>query len=164
MAAGSARPHKPEQNFVPQVLADQNPAIPTPRTGPPAGCLARPLCIELSDGNMYEVFKAGDIAKPNVCSKEVAFFCTDNRDGQARLIVKEGAGPFRDHFVTKQVLTIPVSTQLPKPYKHERVIASFVIDEDLTLRISAKAATQSERTETVVYDLCFALKSFGDVS
>jgi hypothetical protein len=76
--------------------------------------LARPVFIELSDGSMYEVFKAGEIARPNVCNKEVALFCTDNRDGQARLIIKEGAGPFNDRFVTKQVLTIPVSPQLPR--------------------------------------------------
>ena len=45
---------------------------------------------------------------------------------------------------------------------HERVIAKFVIDEDLVLKVSAKAATQVEATEGEVYDLCFALKSFGD--
>jgi len=124
--------------------------------------LARPICLELSDGSIYEVFKAGEIAKPGICNKEVALFCTDNRDGQARLIVKEGAGPFNDRFVTKHVLTIPVSPQLPKPYNHERIIARFLIDDDLVLRISAKAATQSEPSVAEVYDLCFALKSFGE--
>jgi len=97
-----------------------------------------------------------------VCSKEVVFFCTDNRDGQARLIVKEGTGPFKDKYVKKSVLNIPVSPDLPKPYNHERVTARFVIDEDLVLRVSAKAATQPEGSEGEVYDLHFALKSFGD--
>ena len=32
--------------------------------------LARPVGIELSDGSMYEVFKAGEIAKPDVCSRK----------------------------------------------------------------------------------------------
>ena len=60
--------------------------------------------------------------------------------------------------MTKHVLTIPVSPQLPRPFNHERVIARFVIDEDLVLRISAKAATQSEQAEAEVYNLCFAVK------
>jgi molecular chaperone DnaK (HSP70) len=124
--------------------------------------LARPICIELSDGSPYELFKAGTITKRDVCSKEVVFFCTDNRDGQARLIVKEGTGPFKDKYVKKSVLNIPVSPDLPKPYNHERVTARFVIDEDLVLRVSAKAATQPEGSEGEVYDLHFALKSFGD--
>jgi molecular chaperone DnaK len=124
--------------------------------------LARPICVELSDGSHYEVFKAGEIAKREICSKEVAFFCTDNRDGQARLIVKEGTGPFKDQFAPKCVLSVPVSTSLPKPYNHERVTAKFVVDDDLVLRVSAKAATQASGAEGEAYDLCFALKSFGE--
>jgi molecular chaperone DnaK len=124
--------------------------------------LARPICVELSDGSAYEVFKVGEIAKRDVCSKEVAFFCTDNRDGQARLIVKEGGGPFKDQLDTRLVLSVPVSSKLPKPYNHERVTARFVIDDDLVLRVSAKGATQAEGKEGEVYNLCFALKSFGD--
>ena len=69
--------------------------------------LARPICLELSDGSHYEVFKAGALAKPEICSKAVALFCTDNRDGQARVIVKEGVGPYKDHFSTKCVLSVP---------------------------------------------------------
>jgi molecular chaperone DnaK len=125
--------------------------------------LSRPICVELSDGSHYEVFKAGEIAKHDVCSKEVAFFCTDNRDGQARLIVKEGGGPFNDRFDNRVVLPVPISSELPKPYNHERVTARFVIDDDLVLRVSAKGATQAEGREGEVYNLCFALKSFGDV-
>lgn len=124
--------------------------------------LARAICVELSDGSHYEVFKAGEIANREVCSKEIAFFCTDNRDGQARLIVKEGIGPFKDRFATKCVLSVPVSPELPKPYRHERVTARFVIDEDLVLRVSAKGATQIAGAEGEVYDLSFALKSFGE--
>lgn len=124
--------------------------------------LARPVCIELSDGSQYEVFKAGELAKTEVCSKEIALFCTDNRDGQARLIVKEGAGLFKDRFATKCALSIPVSPNLPKPYNHERVIARFVIDEDLVLHVSAKAATQGAGSKAEICDLRFALKSFGD--
>jgi molecular chaperone DnaK (HSP70) len=124
--------------------------------------LARPIVIELSDGSHYEVFKAGEIAKRDVCSKEVNFYCTDNRDGQARLIVKEGSGPFNDRFDSRLVLSVPVNPDLPKPYDHERVTARFILDDDLVLRVSAKGATQAEGKEGEVYNLRFALRSFGD--
>ncbi|MBI1930698.1 Hsp70 family protein [Candidatus Poribacteria bacterium] len=53
---------------------------------------ARSICLELSDGTLYDVFKAGDIASPSVCRKRVNFYCTDNREGEARLIIKEQTG------------------------------------------------------------------------
>lgn len=124
--------------------------------------LANSVCIELSDGTPYEVFKAGEVAKPEVCTKQVALFCTDNRDGQARLVVKEGSGPYKDRLTTKAVLPVPVSPSLPKPYNHERVTAQFVLDEDLVLKVSAVGAIEPAVAETEVYDLCFALKEFGE--
>jgi len=124
--------------------------------------LARPVCIELSDGSQYEIFRAGEIAKTEVCTKEVALFCTDNRDGQARLIVKEGTGPFKDRFSTKSVLSIPVSPSLPKPYNHERVTARFVLDEDLVLKVSAIGAIKPDGAEAEIFDLCFALRAFEE--
>jgi molecular chaperone DnaK (HSP70) len=124
--------------------------------------LAQPIFIELSDGSHHEIFKTGEIAKPECCNRKVDLFCTDNRDGQARLIVKEGIGSNRTSFVTKRVMPIPVNPDLPRPYNHERVTAEFVIDEDLVLRCSARAATQRETAEIEVYDLHFALKSLGE--
>jgi molecular chaperone DnaK (HSP70) len=124
--------------------------------------LARPVCIELSDGSHYEVFRAGELAKTEVCTKEVALFCTDNRDGQARLIVKEGTGPFKDRYSTKCVLSIPVSPLLPQPYNHERVTARFVLDEDLVLKVSAVGAIKPEGAEAEIFDLCFALRAFEE--
>lgn len=124
--------------------------------------LARPICIELSNGEHYEIFGTGDVAKPEVCRKEVALFCTDNRDGQARLVIKEGQGRRADRFVTKKVLSIPVCPKLPKPYNHERVIARFALDADLVLKVSASGAVHPEGAQTELFDLCFALKTFGD--
>ena len=124
--------------------------------------LARPVCIELSDGSHYEIFRAGELAKKEICTKEVALFCTDNRDGQARLIVKEGTGPFKDRFSTKCVLSVPVSPSLPRPYNHERVTARFVLDEDLVLKVSAVGAIKPEVADAEVFDLCFALRAFEE--
>ncbi len=121
--------------------------------------LARTVCVELSDESHYEIFKAGDLAKPDVCYKEVLFFCTDNRDGQARLVVKEKLGRSTTRFETKDVLSIPVSAALPKPFNHERVRASFALDDDLILRVSASGAIFPAGAQTEIYDLCFSLKA-----
>jgi len=124
--------------------------------------LARPICIELSDGKPYEIFKAGSLAKPESCTKKVALFCTDNRDGQARLIVKEGFGPNNANFVTKCVVPVAVCDSIPKPYNHERVTANFLLDEDLVLKISAVGAINPQVAEAEIHDLCFALKLFEE--
>jgi len=121
--------------------------------------LARSVNVELSDGSLYEIFKAGEIASPDICHKQVNFFCTDNRDGQAKLVIKEIAGRKSSaRTLTNEVLNIPVSKTLPKPYNHERVIADFALDEDMVLHVSAKGATQDTGAKREIYKLCFGLK------
>lgn len=121
--------------------------------------LARSVNVELSDGSLYEISKAGEIANPEVCRKKVNFFCTDNRDGQAKLVIKEVAGrkssarPF-----TNEVLSIPVSPDLPKPYNHERVTTDFALDYDMVLHVAAKGATQTTGARREIYKLCFGLR------
>jgi molecular chaperone DnaK len=121
--------------------------------------LSRSIAVELSDGSMLPILSAGEVVKPESCEREVTFYCTDNRDGQARLVVKEAAQSTSSDYITKLVLPFPVSSALPKPYNHERVIVRFRIDENLILHVTAKAATQTEPVNAEVYDLCFALKS-----
>jgi len=121
--------------------------------------LARSVNVELSDGSLYEIFKAGEIANPEICRKRVNLFCTDNRDGQAKLVIKEVAGRKSSaRPLTNEVLSIPVSPDLPKPYNHERVTADFALDEDMVLHVAAKGATQTVGTSCEIYKLCFGLK------
>ncbi len=105
---------------------------------------ARSICVELSDGTLYDIFKAGDIASPSVCRKSVNFYCTDNREGEAKLIIKERTGQVgttRRFF--REVLSIPVSSALPKRYQPlERVTTEFTLDQDMVLRVSGRGATQ----------------------
>jgi len=121
--------------------------------------LARSIGVRLSDGNIYEILQAGTIAKRDLCRKSVNFFCTDNRDGQARLVVTEEIG---GKHLTKHVLPIPVSNQLPKPYNHERVTVKFALDDDLVLHVSGKGATQQDGASVELHDLCFGLKTVGE--
>ncbi|MBS0264829.1 MAG: Hsp70 family protein [Planctomycetes bacterium] len=123
--------------------------------------LAAPISLELSDETNHPVFDSGAIAKPEACQRQVSLFCTDNRDGMARLIVKEGARRNNQQYTTKGIVAVPVNSELPKPYDHERVTARFTIDEDLILRVAGHAATQRRGAEMEVYDLRFALKYFA---
>jgi molecular chaperone DnaK (HSP70) len=124
--------------------------------------MARDLCAELSDGTDFEIFKSGVFASPETCKKKVHFYCTDNRDGVAKLVIKEHTG--RIHAtrpLTKNVLSIPVSSELPKPYNHERVIVDFALDRDMVLHVSGKGATQNQNAKCEIFDLCFGLSIFG---
>ena len=121
--------------------------------------LARSLNVELSDGSLYEIFKAGEIANPEICHKRINFFCTDNRDGQAKLVIKELAGRKSSaRPLTNEVLSIPVDSDLPRPYNHERVTADFALDDDMVLHIAARGATQTAGANCEIYKLCFGLR------
>ena len=117
---------------------------------------AASVVVELSDGTYHDVFKAGDLAKRETCSKTINLFCTDNRDGVARLIVGLVDGA-TGRFDRRKILTLPVSSALPYPYHHERVTASFRLDEDLVLHVDAKGATQPRGEHDEIVDLRFAL-------
>jgi len=121
---------------------------------------AASVAVELSDGTHHEVFKAGDLAKPEICNKTLNFFCTDNRDGVGRLIVGLADG-LNGKFDRKAIVTLPVSPDLPRPYNHERVTATFHLDEDLVLHVDAKAATQAKGEHEEIIDLRFALSATG---
>jgi len=118
--------------------------------------LARSIGVRLSDESFYEVFAAGTVAKPEVCQKTINFFCVDNRDGEAKIVLVER----RDQLdITEpQVLSVPVSRDLPKRYSsHERVVVDFRMDQDLVLHVTAKGATQSKGGTIAIHDLLFGL-------
>jgi len=121
---------------------------------------AASVAIELSDGVPHEVFKAGDLAIPDACRKNLNLFCTDNRDGVARLVVGLFDNASR-RFERKRIITLPVNAELPKPYSHERVEASFVVDEDLVLTIDVKAATELQGAHDEIVDLRYAVSLSG---
>jgi len=52
------------------------------------------------------------VPKPEASRKEVSFYCTDNRDGEARLLVVESRRPGDSSSIeTKQILKVAVSSQ-----------------------------------------------------
>jgi len=121
--------------------------------------LARSIGVRLSDGAFYELFPAGTMAKPGVCEKTINFFCTDNRDGEAKLVLVE---KYDGREMNERVLGIPVSPDLPRKYNHcERVSVTLSLDEDLVLRVFGKGATQEGHASAEYHDLLFALDTSG---
>lgn len=117
--------------------------------------LARSLGVRLSDGAFYELLPAGTLAKPGVCEKSINFFCTDNRDGEAKLVLVE---KYDGRELNERVLGIPVSPVLPHKYNDcERVSVTLSLDEDLILRVFGKGATQTAGASAEYHDLLFAL-------
>jgi molecular chaperone DnaK len=117
--------------------------------------LARSFGVRLSDGAFYEIFKAGTLAKPEICAKTIHFFCTDNRDGEAKLVLVE---QFDGREMNERVLPIPVSHDLPcKHNDSERVTVTFSMDHDLILHVFGKGATQERENSLEIHDLLFGL-------
>lgn len=117
--------------------------------------LVQPICIQLADKSHYTVFESGTILKPDAAQKEVVFFCTDNREGEGRLIITEILGN-RGHQV-KEIINVPISTVLKQIYE-ERVVADFRVDQDVILRISAKGSVEGKPVYTDIHDLCYGLR------
>ena len=121
--------------------------------------LARSLGVRLADGSFYELLPAGTLAKPGVCEKQINFFCTDNRDGEAKLVLVER---YDGRETNKGVIGIPVSPVLPRRYADsERVSVRLSLDEDLILRVFGKGATQERDVRAEYHDLLFALDTRG---
>ncbi|MBD2565129.1 MULTISPECIES: Hsp70 family protein [Nostoc] len=117
--------------------------------------LVQPIDVQLADQNHYTVFESGTILKPDTAKKEVAFFCTDNREGEGRLIITTNLDN-REHQV-KEIINVPISKVLQNIYK-ERIIADFRIDRDVILRVSAKGSVKDKPVYTDIHDLCYGLR------
>lgn len=119
--------------------------------------LVYPLYVILSDGTPYPVFEAGTTlwalqAQP----REVTFFCTDHRDGQARLVLAEGGRG--NTLTTKCVLPIPVSTRL-EHNRAEKVVVSFAFDENLVLTVSGRGSVAGQPAQARIHKLCIGLRT-----
>jgi molecular chaperone DnaK len=120
--------------------------------------LSAPVQIELADRNVHTVFPYGSRV-PHEDGKVLTLYCTDNRDGEARIVLRQGTRS-RDGSSSRlqEILSVPVVHTLPLPHQHERVYAEFNIDEDLILRIRAHGAARAEVVQLLVHDLKFGLQ------
>lgn len=119
--------------------------------------LAAPVQIQLSDESVHTVFPHG-MRVPDEAGKNMTLFCTDNRDGEARLVLRIGTGARDGGSRQRDILAVPVISDLPRPYQHERVHAAFQVDQDLVLQVEAHGAAKSEVVRSAIHDLKFGLR------
>jgi hypothetical protein len=118
--------------------------------------LVRPVQMQLADGSALPIFDSTSLVPAG--TKEVTLFCTDNRDGEARLIVAQDRRTGRSMSHSQPVLNVPVRSDLPRPFQHERVYASFAIDDDLMLTLQAHGAASGQVVQLEIPDLVFGLR------
>jgi molecular chaperone DnaK (HSP70) len=120
--------------------------------------LARPVQLLLVDGTPYEVF-GKDTVVPLDTQRELTLFCTDPRDGEARLVVAEQTVEGDRGSIRQQtIVRVPVTRRIPPPGNNERLYASFGIDENLILRIEAYSASIQQIASEEIHDLAFGLR------
>ncbi|MFI5253469.1 MAG: Hsp70 family protein [Bacteroidota bacterium] len=119
--------------------------------------LSRAIDVELSDKSYYTIFSEGEIASSAVMKKNICFYCTDNRDGEGKLVIAETVDKSANRRKVLDVLPIPVSRNLPKPYNHERVEVGFQLDDNLILQVIGKGATQEKSGNEEIINLHFGL-------
>lgn len=116
--------------------------------------LAKSVQIELSDGSYYTLFAAETVLLPALLEKEVQFLCTDNRQGEARLIVLETDE--QEARETGLILGIPLKSSVPTKYQ-ERVVAHFTMNRDLVLEVEAWGTIKQAAVKGALSRLCFGL-------
>lgn len=118
-----------------------------------------PIQIRLSDGSLYTIFERGTVLKPESCDKTVNFYCTDNRDGEVRLVLVEPQR-FGDSssVKVKEVLNVPVNSRASRATANERVTARFEIDDDLEFHVSAWGNIDENVASTAIHDLRFGIR------
>lgn len=119
--------------------------------------LSHPIVLRLANGSGYTVFDRGtNLPTPE---RQLTLFVTDNRDGEARLLLTERLRQ-GDASASRPLtmVSVPVMATLPRPYNHERIYAKFTVDDDLILRVRAHGAAAAEVKDGEVHDLTFGLR------
>lgn len=119
--------------------------------------LVYPISVLLADGNLYRVFEAGmPLGTSGTLPREVRFYCTDQRDGAAHLILVEERPGGKRRILC--VLPIPVDPRI-RQYQVERVHVRFAFDQDLILHVEAYGSARGETVTAQVHDICFGLRT-----
>lgn len=120
--------------------------------------LVDPVSVRLSDGSLYVVYASGTVLAPGATRRQVTFFCTDQRDGVARMVLVEGTDRSRKEPRVAEILTIPVNSNVTRA-PQERVYAQFEFDADHVLNIRAHGSIMQEVVSARIYDLRIGLRT-----
>jgi molecular chaperone DnaK (HSP70) len=97
--------------------------------------LTKDISLQLSDDSLYPIFENGtNIAVEANAMKSEDLLCTDNRGGDAKIIIVEGNGQRKDRNLA--ILKVPV---LNHSRFNDDIKLDAVIDQDIILKISARS-------------------------
>jgi len=97
--------------------------------------LTKDISLQLSDDSLYPIFEHGtNIAVETNAMKSEDLVCTDNRGGDAKIIIVEGNGQRKDRNLA--ILKVPV---LNHSRFNDDIKLDAVIDQDIILKISARS-------------------------
>ena len=124
--------------------------------------LSKDISIQLNDDSLYPIFERNTtIAAGKEGQESLDLVCTDNRGGDAKIIIVEGVEQRKDKNLT--ILKVPV---LNDTRFNDELKLDAVLDKDIVLKIAARSALvhgyeQEEDysivKETEVNQLCFGL-------
>jgi len=112
--------------------------------------LVKQMSIMLYDDSKFTIFEKEELLNPNK-RKQISLFSTDNRDGEARLIIYEG-----DKLLS--IMNVKIDAKLPKPYNHERIYSTFEIDENVNINVTAHGAINQQPSIISISDLHYGLR------
>ena len=93
--------------------------------------LSKDISIQLNDDSLYPIFeKNTTIAAGKEAKKSEDLVCTDNRGGDAKIIIVEGDGQRKDKNLT--ILKVPV---LNDTRFNDELKLDAVLDKDIVLKI-----------------------------
>lgn len=114
--------------------------------------------VVLADGSLFTVLPQGAPLTPSE-SKRYGFYCTDPRDGVARLVLGERSR--KGDCAVRNLgdpLTIKTPPNIDGVASLDRIHAQFIITEDATLRVDAQSSASGAQAKTEIHDLRFGLR------
>lgn len=121
-------------------------------------CFANPIKLRLSDDSLYTVFVEKSQLHRETARKEMTLFCTDQRDGEARVVTIEGAGFVGRTDKVKSILSIPVNASVNRRWV-EQVYVKYFVDDDLVLNVCGHGSIEQKVVTDQIHDLCMGLRT-----
>lgn len=122
--------------------------------------LVRGVSVRLSDDTHHWIYRPATPIVSELMQKKPTFYCTDPREGVARVSIFEGTNDFGHIGESRGTLEIPVRHH-NEPDVFERIHTEFNVTPDLILKVLGWGAIEQKIVTESVYKLCLGLRLDG---
>lgn len=116
--------------------------------------LQNDVTLKMADNSYFTIYESQRNLNDLNTYKKYPIYCTDPRDGFAKIIVTDMKIPQKK---TLGILSVPVASNYNLRYGCERIELSMYFDEDMILHLSGKSETQQKKESIEIYDIPFGL-------